>query len=216
MPILRKRKFILLSLLIVILFAALAIYFSDRAISKSAEGKLFTETQSIPYNKVGLLLGTAKYLQSGYLNYYYQFRIEAASALMKSGKIKYLVISGDNSREDYNEPETMRQDLIKLGIDSNLIYLDYAGFRTFDSIVRLREIFGQSSVTIISQPFHNERAIFIAKKENIAAIGFNARDIEGKPGMRVQLREKLARVKVFVDYLIQQKPKFLGPSIQIP
>jgi len=183
---------------------------------KICERQTIYRTQSIPFNKVGLLLGTAKYLQNGYLNYYYQYRIEAASALLKSGKIKYLVISGDNSRKEYNEPEMMKQDLMKLGIDSNLIYLDYAGFRTFDSIVRLREIFGQSSVTIVSQPFHNERAIFIANKEDIVAIGFNARDLSGRPGWKVQLREKLARVKVFVDYLTHKKPKYLGPPVQIP
>jgi len=195
---------------------AIAIVAADAAVRNAAKGKLFSETAAIPYNKVGLLLGTGKYLENGFLNYYYKYRIEATAALMKTGKIKYLVISGDNSRKDYNEPETMRQDLIQSGIDSNLIFLDYAGFRTFDSIIRLREIFGQTSATIISQPFHNERAIFIANKENINAIGFNARDVTGKPGLSVQLREKLARVKVYIDYLTNKKPKFLGPQVIIP
>jgi len=200
----------------VCILIAIAIVAADAAVRNAAKGKLFSETTSIPYNKVGLLLGTGKYLQNGLLNYYYKYRIDATAALMKTGKIKYLVISGDNSRKDYNEPETMRQDLIQRGIDSNLIFLDYAGFRTFDSIIRLREIFGQTSATIISQPFHNERAIFIANKEHINAIGFNARDVTGKPGLSVQLREKLARVKVYVDYLTNKKPKFLGPQVIIP
>ena len=207
---------IIISLLALALLGIMAIFFADNAIHNAAKNKLYSDTKSIPYNKVGLLLGTAKYLQNGYLNYYYKYRVDAATALMKSGKIKYLVISGDNSTKEYNEPETMKQDLVKQGIDSALIYLDYAGFRTFDSMIRLREIFGQTSATIISQPFHNERAIFIADKENISAIGFNARDLGGKPGLRVQLREKLARVKVFVDYLTHKKPKFLGPPVQIP
>jgi SanA protein len=101
-------------------------------------------------------------------------------------------------------------------VDASRIYLDYAGFRTFDSIVRLREIFGQDSVTIISQPFHNERAIFLASREGIYAVGFNARDVNREQGMRVQTREKLARVKVFVDYLIGEEPKFLGKKVVIP
>ena len=204
--------------LVFILFLAgcIAIYSADRVIHESARGKLFSDVTAIPHNKVGLLLGTSKFLGNGYVNYYYRYRIDAAEVLMKSGKIKYLVISGDNSRKEYNEPEAMKQDLISRGIDSNLIYLDYAGFRTFDSIVRVREIFGQNTVTIISQPFHNERAIFIAGKEDVEAIGFNARDVSANVGIKVMMREKLARVKVFLDYLTNKKPRFLGPKIQIP
>ena len=147
------------------------------------------------------------------MNPYYKYRIKAATDLMKAGNIKYLVISGDNGRKEYNEPEMMRDDLIKAGIDSTSIYLDYAGFRTLDSIVRLKEIFGQDSVTVISQLFHNERALYIASKEGIVANGFNAKDgyAEG-----VMLREKLARVKVFVDFILATKPKFLGKRIAIP
>jgi SanA protein len=195
--------------------AVVAIFITDAVIRRYARGKIFSDTASIPFNKVGLLLGTGKFMENGSLNPFYEYRIEAAAALMKSGKIKDLVISGDNSRKDYNEPEMMKQDLIKEGIDSNLIYLDYAGFRTFDSIVRLREIFSQTSVTVISQPFHNERAIFIAGKEDIHAIGYNARDVAGKPGIRIQLREKLARVKVFLDMLTHKKPRYLGPKVTI-
>jgi SanA protein len=110
----------------------------------------------------------------------------------------------------------MRLDLISAGIDSAVIYLDYAGFRTFDSMVRLKEIFSQDSVTVISQQFHNERAIYIASQEGIAAIGFNAKDVSKKFGFRVQLREKFARVKVFVDYLTGKNPKFLGAKVAIP
>ncbi len=211
----RRRRIFMIFIILTIL-VTIAILAADSTIRNAAKGKLYSETTAIPYNKVGLLLGTGKYLENGFLNYYYQYRIDAATSLMKAGKIKYLVISGDNSRKDYNEPETMRQDLIQRGIDSNLIYLDYAGFRTFDSIIRLREIFGQTSATIISQPFHNERAIFIAGKESINAIGFNARDVRGRAGLGLQLREKLARVKVYVDYLTNKKPKFLGPRVIIP
>jgi len=110
----------------------------------------------------------------------------------------------------------MRSDLISSGIDSSIIYLDYAGFRTFDSIIRTKEIFGQDSITIISQAFHNQRAIFIASKEKISAIGFNAKDVNKSAGFKVQVREKLARVKVFIDYLFGKKPRFLGQKIIIP
>jgi SanA protein len=110
----------------------------------------------------------------------------------------------------------MRQDLIATGIDSSIIYLDYAGFRTFDSMVRLKEIFSQTAVTVISQPFHNQRAIYIASKEGINAIGFNAKDLNGNLGFKVQAREKLARVKMFLDFWLGNKPKYLGKKIALP
>ena len=128
------------------------IYFSDRIISRSADGKLYNNVNEIPYNKVGLLLGTSKFVGTDKRgNPFYNFRIAATIQLIRAGKIKYLLISGDNSREDYNEPVLMRADLINAGIDSSIVYLYYAGFRTFDSIKRLKKIFSQDSVTIISQ-----------------------------------------------------------------
>jgi SanA protein len=203
-----------------IAFAAVSIiclYSANRYIDSKVRGRIYNSLDEVPYNHAGLLLGTSKYLRDGTtLNPYYQYRIEAAGELMKAGKLSYLVISGDNSRKDYNEPEDMRQSLIAMGIDSNRIFLDYAGFRTFDSVIRLREIFSQTKVTIISQPFHNERAVYIAGREDVDAIGYNARDVGKSFGFKVMLREKFARVKVFVDYLTFKKPKFLGPKVNIP
>jgi SanA protein len=212
----RKRKILLISFIALVTFSVFAILYCDRQVKEAAEGKTFSSMNNLPHNHVGLLLGTGKYLGNGALNPFYRNRIIAASALLKAGKVDYLIISGDNSRKDYNEPETMRADLIESGIDSSHIYLDYAGFRTFDSMIRLREIFSQDSVTIISQKFHNERALYIAGREGIAAIGFNARDVSPSAGVRTQLREKLARVKVFVDYLFHNTPKFLGSKVNIP
>ena len=212
----RKKKILLYSVFILIIISLVTTYACNKVIANNAKGKLYTDVKKIPYNKVGLLLGTSKLGRRGRNNPYYDNRIEAAAALIKEGKIKYLIISGDNGRQEYNEPEDMRSDLIKAGIDSTIIYLDYAGFRTFDSIVRLKEIFGQDTVTIISQPFHNERAIYTASQEGITAIGFNANDISSKLGLKTQAREKLARVKVFLDFWLGKEPKFLGSKINIP
>lgn len=211
----RKKKIFFGSLLIVAIVTLAILILCNRAVTNSAEGKLFADTKVIPYNKVGLLLGTSKRGRRGRNNPFYDNRITAAVQLIQANKIKYIVISGDNGRLDYNEPESMRTDLINAGIDSTIIYLDYAGFRTFDSIIRLKEIFGQDSVTIISQPFHNERAIYIASREGISAIGFNAKDVSVAAGIRTQIREKLARVKVILDFWLGIKPKFLGSKIVI-
>jgi SanA protein len=93
--------------------------------------------------------------------------------------------------------------------------LDYAGFRTLDSMLRAKEVFGLDSVTIISQKFHNERAIYIAEKKGLAAIGFNAENISVEQGLKVQLGEYLARVKVFIDLLFNTGPKFYGERVEI-
>ena len=202
-------------MLLILAFAG--IYLSNRIIAKSAVGKLYSNTDEIPCNKVGLLLGTSKFVGTDKReNPFYNFRIAAAVQLIRAGKIKYLIISGDNSRDDYNEPASMRSDLINAGVDSSIIYLDYAGFRTFDSLKRLKEIFDQDSVTIISQQFHNERAIYIASRMEISAIGFNAKDVSASTGFKTNIREKFARVKVFLDFWFGTKPRYLGEKVSIP
>ena len=213
----KKIKFtkLLKFALLLLVISVFSIFLSNRAIENNATEKVFSSTENIPKNKVGLILGTSKILSNGRINLYYQFRLNAAIKLFKSNKIEFIVISGDNGSKTYDEPTDFKNDLIKAGIPSEKIFLDYAGFRTLDSVVRIKEIFDQSSVTIISQKFHNERAIYLAEHFNIKAIGFNAKGISGKYGLKVQLREYLARVKVFVDILFKVEPKFLGDKIEI-
>lgn len=212
----RKFKILFYFLLLIVLLSVSALYFCNRIVDRAAAERIFSSTADLPYNKTGLLLGTSKFLENGHKNPYYVYRVQAAEELLKAGKIAYLGISGDNSRKDYDEPTMMKRDLMAAGIDSARLFLDYAGFRTFDSMVRVREIFGQDSVTVISQQFHNERALFIAEKEGIYALAFNARDVGKRMGFRTQLRERFARVKVFIDYLVGTGPKFLGPRVQLP
>lgn len=180
-----------------------------------ARGKTYTDPGEISYQKVGLVLGTARHRPEGGINPYYQYRIDAALALYKAGKIAFVLVSGDNGSIYYNEPDTMKKDLVAGGIPENRIYLDYAGFRTLDSMVRAKIVFGLDSVTVISQEFHNERALYIAGKKGLHAIGFNARAVEGSEGVKVQLREYLARVKVFLDLTFNTQPRFYGNHISI-
>ncbi|MDQ2177300.1 vancomycin high temperature exclusion protein [Marinifilum sp. D714] len=199
---------------IVILFL-IGIYGSNKLVEKAVADKIYNSTTKIPHNKVGLFLGTAKYVSNGQINLYYKYRIDAAVALFRAGKIKFILVSGDNSTKEYDEPSTIKEDLVNKGIPANNIYLDYAGFRTLDSVVRCKKIFGQNSITIISQQFHNERAIYIANCKDIHAIGFNAKDVSVHYGFKTQLREKLARVKMVIDLVIGKEPKFLGDKIEI-
>ncbi|HET6557138.1 MAG TPA: ElyC/SanA/YdcF family protein [Prolixibacteraceae bacterium] len=210
-----RKKYIKWFILSGMAFVLVIILVSNHTINSKTKALIFTETSSIPVNKTGLLLGTSKYLKSGKLNMYFEYRILATEALYKSGKIKAVVISGDNSRKDYNEPLDMKMELIKRGIPENSIYLDYAGFRTFDSVYRMKEIFGQKSFTVISQEFHNQRAVYIANSLGMEAIGFNAQDVNAYNGFKTKAREKLARVKVFIDMLTNNMPKYLGEQIAI-
>lgn len=109
-----------------------------------------------------MVLGTAKYYRTGVINQYYRYRIQGALNAYNSGKVNYLLLSGDNAQQNYNEPMTMRKDLIAAGVDPADIVLDYAGFRTLDSIVRTRKVFDTNDFIIITQRFHCERALFIA------------------------------------------------------
>ena len=194
---------------------AATVFVTDRWVTASTRKQLYSSVNNTPHNKTGLLLGTSKYLKHGLLNYYYQYRIDAAVALFQAGKIDFILISGDNSKAHYNEPETMQADLIARGIPREKIFLDYAGFRTLDSILRCREVFGENKITVISQPFHNQRALFIANRKGIEAIGFNAKDVNRSGGFRTQVREKFARVKMLLDLAFDKQAKFYGEKIKI-
>lgn len=184
-------------------------------VTEKTKKYLFSDVNLIPHNKVGLVLGTSKYLLNGQINLYYQYRIDATVALYNAKKIDFVLISGDNSNENYDEPSTFKADLVALGIPEDKIYLDYAGFRTLDSVVRSKAIFGQDSITIISQKFHNERAVYLALNHNIKAFGFNAQGVTKRYGIKTHTREYLARVKMLLDLLFGKEPKFYGEKIKI-
>ncbi|WP_369997874.1 vancomycin high temperature exclusion protein [Winogradskyella sp.] len=191
-------------------FISLGVFTTYHWISFRTNHLIYDDLSAIPKNKVGLLLGTGKYAASGNINLFYKYRIDAAVKLYKAGKIEYILVSGDNSRKDYDEPSDFKNDLIARGIPEDRIFLDYAGFRTLDSVVRAKEIFEQTSITFISQKFHNQRAIYIANHYDIKAVGFNAKDVYNS-----HFREYLARSKASLDLVFNVQPKFLGDKITI-
>lgn len=200
----------------VFLVAALAAAGVDIYISISAAGSTASAIEQLPYNRCGLLLGTSRFRADGSANPFFSNRIDAAAGLYRAGKIDFIIATGDNSDRRYNEPRAMLSELVEAGVPSKRIYLDYAGFRTLDSIVRAREIFGQESFTVISQRFHNERAVYIAKHYGINATGFNAADCDDSGWIKVRLREVLARFRAFIDlHVTGEQPRFLGEHIEI-
>jgi len=164
--------------------------------------------EKLPVNEVGLVLGTSKFVASGKENLFFRYRMEASARLWKAGKVKFLILSGNNDSEYYNEPVDMQRALIKLGIPASVMTLDYAGYRTFDSVVRCKEVFNQEKITIISQNFHNTRALFISNHEAIQAVAFAAQDVPDGYSFRTLVREYLARPYAMLDvFLLRPQPK---------
>lgn len=185
-------------------------------VTRTGKRYSYDSVGAIPHNHCAVVLGTNKFISAGKVNLYYTYRIQSAVHLFKSKKVDYIIVSGDNKHRSYNEPVSMFNDLTEAGIPKDRIILDYAGFRTLDSVVRCYMIFGQHQFTVISQPFHNHRAIYIGRKRGLEVIAFNAGDQSGSPSVKIIIREIGARVLLAYDLLTGTQPHFLGEQIKIP
>ncbi len=199
-----------------ILIIAFTLYANIR-VEKLASPRIYTDVNSIPHNKVALLLGTNPLNRLGGPNTYFTNRINTAAKLYHAGKIDFIIASGDNHIKEYDEPTAMRDSLMAHGVPENRIILDYAGFRTLDSVVRAKEVFGCDSLTIISQADHNARALYLAKANGIEAVAISAPlRASRRVRTRLALREWLARDKMMLDIWSGKQPHFLGEKIAIP
>lgn len=204
-----------LSLALIPAFLGVVIYANVTA-TLSSRGRMFTTPGEVPATTVGLVFGTTDNV-AGRENLYFRYRIEAAARLWKAGKIKTIIVSGDNRSKFYNEPGKMKQALIERGIPGDRIVCDFAGLRTLDSVVRAKEIFGVQSILFISQRFQNERAIYLAEANGMNAYGFDAMDVNSHGGLKTKLREVGARVKMWLDVnFLKTRPKHLGAKEELP
>ena len=171
----------------------------------NGEGKIYDTVETMPHNRYGLLLGTSPITRWGTHNYYFDRRIEAADKLYKAGKIDSLIVSGGNyvATEEYgcDEPAAMRDSLIARGVPSEKIILDYDGERTIKSFQNAKNLFHLDSLTVISQAYHNSRALYIAKHYDIEAVAINATEPDSGHKLRNHIREYMARVKLFIDLI---------------
>lgn len=180
-------------------------------IVNSAKSNMYYAIDELPELDVALVLGTSDKLVSGEENPFFKARIDMAVQLYKSGKVKFLLVSGDNRSRYYNEPLKMKKALMEKGIPENVITLDYAGLRTLDSIVRCKEIFGQDNFVIITQSFHCHRALFLSKYHGINAIGMATTSLPFSVTYKILLREILARtVAIWDTYVMNTQPRHLG------
>lgn len=185
-------------------------------VKRSAAGRCHPQAETLPEMPAALVLGCSPAAPGGGVNLFFTARIQAAAALFKSKKVRILIVSGDNGSHHYDEPTAMKAALIAAGVPEDRIYCDYAGFRTLDSVVRASAIFGQKRFVIVSQHFHNERAIFLAQQHGLEAVGLDARDVPRAIAPMTYLREYLARVQAVLDVtLLNTRPKFYGPPVLV-
>ena len=207
----RKRKILLsilgLGVIFIILCIVLTVH-ADRQV-EACSRYVWSDAEKLPEREYGLLLGTARIVQGKYLNQYFLLRIEGAVKLYRLGKIRKIVVSGDNSRKEYNETGDMKQALMEHGIPEKAIEMDYAGFRTLDSVLRARNLFGLRQYTVISQHFHCERAVYLAREHGLDVIGFAAEEVSPKFRLKRYFREPLARSKAWLDiHILHTRPHF--------
>lgn len=191
-----------LSFLLIVIDIATGYWVRDR---------IYTDINKLPNYQTAVVLGTAKYYTTGTPNLYYKYRIETARNLIKQGKVQKLLVSGDNKTPYYNEPRVMTNDLRNMGVQAVQIQQDFAGYRTLDSIIRADKVFRLPPFIVISQRFHCERAMFIAKTRNIDAVCFIAKYPEGH--FKVRIREFFARAGMVLDYLLDRQPAVLEKII---
>lgn len=187
----------------------------------NASGKTYDNVDAIPHNKVGLLLATSPITPGGAHNFYFENRIKAADELYKAGKIDFIIASGGDYRQSQkngcDEPGAIRDSLVARGVPEERIILDYEGLRTLNSIAKAKQVYNLDSLTLISQKYHNERAVYLADKYRIHAIGYNAKPSPVRRNrIKNSLRESLARPKMFFDILTGIKPDIRKDTISIP
>lgn len=209
------RIFLSISTLVVVVIG-FTVYVNVH-VDSATKDRMYSNIENMPHNKVALLLGTNPLNRWGRPNSYFTNRINTAAKLYHSGKVDFIIASGDNHTKQYDEPTAMRDSLMAHGVPENRIILDFAGFRTLDSVVRAKEIFGCDSLTIISQADHNARALYLAAANGINAVAIEAPLRAGRwVRTRLALREWLARDKMILDLWLGKQPHFLGEKIEIP
>jgi SanA protein len=201
--------------LVLLLLTGLSVFVSNYWVFSVGKFYSYNNIEDLDYRDVALVLGTSRSVDGRIENPFFTHRIKAAAELYHAGKVKHFILSGDNSNSKYNEPLDMKKKLIQMGVPAEAITMDFAGRRTLDSVIRCKEIFQQNKVIIISQAFHNYRALFIARYHGMDAIGFNAK-YPKEASYKTLFREYLARPKAILDlYILKKRPKIMGDKEDI-
>lgn len=197
-------------------FFAVILFFAacNAWVIMSTSDRVYTDLSEVPDTNVGLVLGTSKRFANGKPNSYFEHRMDAAARLYLEGKVKHLILSGDNRTQYYNEPADMQKALLKRGVPDSVITADNAGLRTLDSVVRSYRIFGQKEIIVVTQKFHSYRAVFIGRYHNVNTYAFTAETLPLRSSANLLFREFLARPMAVIDlYVLKKDPAEIGEEI---
>jgi SanA protein len=208
-----NRSRLIAAALAMLMASAAVVVIADRVCQRASRGRIFRSIDSMPAQDVALVLGTSKTTRAGNPNLHFKHRMDAAVALYRAGKVKHLLVSGDNHIESYDEATDMRDALVSAGVPVGAITCDYAGFRTLDSVMRAQSVFGLTNFAIVTEEFHSPRAVWIARRHRLDVVAFAAPDVPlASWSVRAKTREYLARVLCAADlYVLNRRPKFPGP-----
>jgi SanA protein len=208
------KKFILSFIIAIALTVSIFTAFLLKSIDRNSQSLIYTQISQVPQKYTGLILGAYVY-PDGRLSDMLRDRADTAIELYQAGKIERLLVSGDHGTTAYDEVNTIRDYLLLRGVDAADIFLDHAGFDTYDSLYRAREIFQADSLIVITQEFHLPRAIFIGKALGLDVVGVKADKYRYAGVATNYLREIPANLKAFADTVVNSQPKYLGPQIPI-
>lgn len=207
----RLVKWVLKSIILLFILAVSFSIFANVWIVQHTKTRVFPDMDFMPPKEVTLVLGTSKQLVGGRANPFFENRMDAAAALYHNGKTRQFLLSGSNPDQYYNEPKDMKKALVKRGVPEEAISLDFAGLRTFDSVYRAREIFGQNEFIIVTQAWHAYRALFICDFYDMDAVAYTAANVSVYESTHVTLREFLARPKAIIDlYILRKQATVMG------
>ncbi len=198
-------------------FAASTVAAANWWVLRSSRNAIVTDLARLPVNDVGLVLGTSRYNADGSdTNPFFLGRMNTVAHLYHEGKIRQILVSGDNDRRGYDEPTWMRDALVARGVPASAITLDDAGFRTLDSMARAKAVFGLERFTIITDDFHQARSIFLAHSLGLDVVGFPSERVPYWRSKKVRTRELASRTVACLDvYILHTRPKFYGPPQKI-
>jgi vancomycin permeability regulator SanA len=212
----RKTKKILIALLVVVLLVGLCVLGINLYVKSSVSDRIVTVEKAKDLNADCIIVLGAGLRPDGKPTWMLEDRIKVGDELYKNHAAPKIIMSGDHGRESYDEVNAMKKYAKSEGVPSKDIFMDHAGFETYDTMYRARDVFGAKKVIIVTQKYHLYRAMYAAKKLGLDAYGVSAtkRKYDNKQWIR-DIREWLARVKIFGKCITKPKPKFLGKKIDL-
>ncbi len=214
----RTRKILRLGSILIALALAVPLVLCGWLVHHAAKGRIYSDEARLPINNVGLVLGTSPTNSyNGMPNLHFIHRLQAAAMLYRAGRVRHLLLTGNNNQHGYDEPRDMRAVLVKLGVPESATTLDPAGYRTLDSVVRARDVYGQHRFTVITDHFHSYRTVFLARHYGIDAVAFPSEEVGLRWSFKSRVRECFADIKACLDlYVLHTKVQEVSSPVVLP